>query len=267
MLPTYPCLGAGALSGAGRVERDGVSISPRMCVDLLVAEQAKRSPDAVAVECGDERLTFAELERRAASLASYLRRLGVGSGRAGRDSCRAFLRAPRRPARDPEGGRGLCADRPGLPGRAPGLHARRRRRQRARDPGAAARPGAGRLCASGLHRPGLGGDRAHAGVGRGPRARAGAARLRHLHLGLDRPAQGRRDPAPRARELPLDDARASGPRAGRRARGGDDALVRYRRSRALPAADRRSARRDRAAADVRPIRGCWRRSSRTRPQP
>ncbi|MGZ4317494.1 MAG: non-ribosomal peptide synthetase, partial [Gaiellaceae bacterium] len=51
---------------------------PCTCVDLLVAEQAKRSPDAVAVECGNERLTFAELERRAASLASYLRTLGVG---------------------------------------------------------------------------------------------------------------------------------------------------------------------------------------------
>jgi amino acid adenylation domain-containing protein len=53
---------------------------PRTCVDLLVAEQAARVPDAVAVECDGERLTFAELERRASCLGRHLRTLGVGPG-------------------------------------------------------------------------------------------------------------------------------------------------------------------------------------------
>ncbi len=51
---------------------------PDTCVDALVAEQAMRTPDAVAVVCGDESLTFRELDRRASSLAGYLRGLGIG---------------------------------------------------------------------------------------------------------------------------------------------------------------------------------------------
>ena len=42
-------------------------------------------------------------------------------------------------------------------------------------------------------------------------------------------------------ELPLLDAQSAGPRRGRRARGGDDAVVRHRRARAVPAARRRRA--------------------------
>jgi amino acid adenylation domain-containing protein len=42
------------------------------------AAQAARTPDAVAVECGAERLTYAELDRRSAGLAVALRRRGVG---------------------------------------------------------------------------------------------------------------------------------------------------------------------------------------------
>jgi amino acid adenylation domain-containing protein/FkbM family methyltransferase len=44
----------------------------------LFAEQARRRPDAIAVECGDERLTYAELDRRANQLAWVLRERGVG---------------------------------------------------------------------------------------------------------------------------------------------------------------------------------------------
>jgi amino acid adenylation domain-containing protein len=53
---------------------------PHTCVDLLVAAQAARTPDAVAVECDGECLTFAELERRASCLAYHLQTLGVGPG-------------------------------------------------------------------------------------------------------------------------------------------------------------------------------------------
>ncbi len=44
----------------------------------LVAAQAARTPDALAVEYGGQRLTYAELERRANQLGNHLRTLGVG---------------------------------------------------------------------------------------------------------------------------------------------------------------------------------------------
>ena len=51
---------------------------PREGVDELVAAQASRTPEAVAVECDGVELTYAELERRVCCLASFLRRLDVG---------------------------------------------------------------------------------------------------------------------------------------------------------------------------------------------
>ncbi|MGW1429742.1 amino acid adenylation domain-containing protein [Streptomyces sp. NPDC002431] len=44
----------------------------------LIAEQVARTPDAVAVEYGDERLSYAELDRWANGIALRLRALGVG---------------------------------------------------------------------------------------------------------------------------------------------------------------------------------------------
>ncbi len=48
------------------------------CVHDLVAEQAARTPQAVAVVSADQRLTYAELDERSNRLARYLRGLGVG---------------------------------------------------------------------------------------------------------------------------------------------------------------------------------------------
>ncbi|HEX8690813.1 MAG TPA: amino acid adenylation domain-containing protein, partial [Longimicrobium sp.] len=48
------------------------------CVHELFAEQAARAPDAVAVEFGDQRLSYAELSARAGRLARRLRGMGVG---------------------------------------------------------------------------------------------------------------------------------------------------------------------------------------------
>ncbi len=47
-------------------------------VHLRVAEQAARAPDAVAIEAGGERLTYARLRDRAGDLALRLRALGAG---------------------------------------------------------------------------------------------------------------------------------------------------------------------------------------------
>ncbi|HEY0836160.1 MAG TPA: amino acid adenylation domain-containing protein, partial [Azospirillum sp.] len=46
-------------------------------VDHLVERQARATPDAVAVLCGDARMTYAELEARSDALAAHLRRAGV----------------------------------------------------------------------------------------------------------------------------------------------------------------------------------------------
>jgi amino acid adenylation domain-containing protein len=49
-----------------------------LCVQQLFEEQVQRTPEAVAVIYGDERLTYRELNRRANQLAHRLRALGVG---------------------------------------------------------------------------------------------------------------------------------------------------------------------------------------------
>ncbi|MER5930865.1 amino acid adenylation domain-containing protein [Streptomyces sp. NPDC002054] len=47
-------------------------------VHRLVEGRARRTPDALAVLCGDRRISYAELDRRAGRLARLLRRRGVG---------------------------------------------------------------------------------------------------------------------------------------------------------------------------------------------
>jgi amino acid adenylation domain-containing protein len=46
----------------------------------LIGSQARTRPDATAVVCEDEQLSYAELDRRASQLAGYLRRQGVERG-------------------------------------------------------------------------------------------------------------------------------------------------------------------------------------------
>ena len=48
------------------------------CVHQLFEAQVERTPEATAIVCEDEQLTYDELNRRANQLAHYLRRLGVG---------------------------------------------------------------------------------------------------------------------------------------------------------------------------------------------
>ena len=51
------------------------------CVHELFEQQVDRTPDAIAVVSGQERLTYAELERRSNQLANFLRGEGVGPDR------------------------------------------------------------------------------------------------------------------------------------------------------------------------------------------
>jgi amino acid adenylation domain-containing protein len=49
-----------------------------LCVHQLFEMQVERTPDALAVVCGHDELTYAELNRRANKLAHHLQALGVG---------------------------------------------------------------------------------------------------------------------------------------------------------------------------------------------
>ncbi|HEV3050105.1 MAG TPA: condensation domain-containing protein, partial [Longimicrobium sp.] len=59
--------------------RTAAEVPANRCVHELFAEQAERTPGAVAVVHESESITYAELDARANQLAHYLRGLGVGS--------------------------------------------------------------------------------------------------------------------------------------------------------------------------------------------
>ena len=71
--------GAGRARAAARLAGP-VHPVPEQTLDGLVAAQAARTPDAVAVIAGEVELRYAELDRRAGALAARLRADGVGSG-------------------------------------------------------------------------------------------------------------------------------------------------------------------------------------------
>ncbi|HEX2077989.1 MAG TPA: amino acid adenylation domain-containing protein [Longimicrobium sp.] len=68
---------AAAVLRAGSRAGDPYSALP---VHALVAAQARRTPDAPAVSCRGETLTYAQLEERSSRLARRIRRLGVDHG-------------------------------------------------------------------------------------------------------------------------------------------------------------------------------------------
>jgi amino acid adenylation domain-containing protein len=51
------------------------------CLHELFEQQAARTPERIAVRCGEQKLTYGELNARANQLAHYLRRQGVGPDR------------------------------------------------------------------------------------------------------------------------------------------------------------------------------------------
>ncbi|HSF42104.1 MAG TPA: amino acid adenylation domain-containing protein, partial [Thermoanaerobaculia bacterium] len=58
--------------------RTGVDGPRGLCLHELFEAQVERTPEAVAVICGEERLSYLELEERANRLAHHLRSMGVG---------------------------------------------------------------------------------------------------------------------------------------------------------------------------------------------
>ncbi len=58
-------------------KREHLAAGPEECIHHLIAVRAEQMPDAIAVECAGQMLTYHELERRANQLAHYLCGLGV----------------------------------------------------------------------------------------------------------------------------------------------------------------------------------------------
>jgi amino acid adenylation domain-containing protein/non-ribosomal peptide synthase protein (TIGR01720 family) len=81
--PEAPLSGLPVLSPAERAQltewnATARDLGPPRCLHELVAAQAARSPEAVAVTCEGEALTYRQLDRRANALAHRLQGLGVG---------------------------------------------------------------------------------------------------------------------------------------------------------------------------------------------
>ncbi len=75
-LPMVSAEERAALMRRGQGER--VALPENATLPMLLAQQAERSPNATALVCGEERLTYAELHARADRLARRLVGLGVG---------------------------------------------------------------------------------------------------------------------------------------------------------------------------------------------
>ena len=97
---TAPTNGSAPANGAAPMDRaapmDHAAPSGGGCLPDLIAAQARRTPDAVAVVDGDRTVSYAHLLRRADALARRLRRHGTGAERRSACTFRAALtRSPR----------------------------------------------------------------------------------------------------------------------------------------------------------------------------
>ena len=126
---------------------------------VQIAEQVASTPDAIAVVDATERLTYADLQSRANQLAHELVATGVEPGSLvahphGPPDPAARLDARRVPDR-----RGLRTDRPDVPARPAGVHARRHPGAGADHAGEVPRHGRLRSLRRALRRPRLAADR------------------------------------------------------------------------------------------------------------
>ncbi|MDF5993674.1 AMP-binding protein [Pseudomonas aeruginosa] len=122
-------------------------------VHRLFEEQVERTPTAPALAFGEERLDYAELNRRANRLAHALIERGIGADRLVGVAGGAFHRDGRGPDGDPQAGGAYVPVDPEYPEGAPGLHAGGQRRAAAAQP-VAPEATAGARCAT--DRPGPG---------------------------------------------------------------------------------------------------------------
>ena len=99
-----------AAAGAGGVERDGGGISRGPSgIHQLFEEQARKTPEAMALLFEAERLSYGELNRRANRLAHHLLGLGVRPDQRVAICVERSLEMVVGLAGDAESGRSLCA--------------------------------------------------------------------------------------------------------------------------------------------------------------
>ena len=176
------------------------------CMHTLFEAQAARTPDATAVIFESEALSYAELDARANRVAQVLRTLGVGPDTlVGLHMPRSVEMIVGAIAIHKAGGAYVPLD-PGYPAE--------RIAHYLEDSGApivlTRSDVADRLPEGSATRLLVDADPRIAAAPAGPvasRGDPGEPRLRHLHLGLDREAQGRDDRAPQRRELLRRDGR------------------------------------------------------------
>ena len=254
--------GGGGAAGGPRGRRGRPQSLPgRAPAARLFERQVRRDPLAVAAIGEGREVGYAALERPRQPPGPPAAGGGDRPRRSGGGGDGALAGPAGGAAGGAEGGRRLPAARPGLPGRAAGLDARGQRRP----PAADREPPAGDAAAR-APRPGASTGRRR----RSPpvptttcrRLHAAAPGLRDLHLGLDRPAQGRGGAAGGAGQPPGQHGPGARHRGGRALPRPHLALLRHRRARALPAADhRRHGGAGRPARGTRPGAACGRRSS------
>ena len=171
----------------------------------LVLDQAKRTPDAVAVSLPRpdgtaEQLSYEALARWASTTAADLRAPRRRARDAGRDPAGAVARVARNDPGRPHRRRRIRAPGPGRPARPARVdRGRRRRHTRHHDRGALG-PGALRCRDAGSRR-----QRAAASGTEGGGA-PGAGGVRHLHFRLHRAPEGRHRPPPGHRQPAAVDA-------------------------------------------------------------
>jgi amino acid adenylation domain-containing protein len=79
-IATIPILSEGEKNQLLRQWNSTGSAFPQKCVHELFEEQARRTPDSIAVVFGEQQLTYAELNRRTDQIACRLRAMGVKPG-------------------------------------------------------------------------------------------------------------------------------------------------------------------------------------------
>jgi amino acid adenylation domain-containing protein/non-ribosomal peptide synthase protein (TIGR01720 family) len=81
-----PAAAIGELESLSNEERSQIvegfnqtaEVFPEQCIHELFDNQARQTPDTVAVVCGSDKVTYAQLKERANQLARYLQKLGIG---------------------------------------------------------------------------------------------------------------------------------------------------------------------------------------------
>ena len=219
---------------ARRLERHRAPPTTDRCMHTLIEAQAARTPDATAVVFEAEALTYAELDARANRVAQRAARrwASVPTRSSACYMPRSLEMIVGALAIHKAGGAYVPLD-PGYPRRPHRPLSRRQRRAGGPHPVRRRAPPAGaatRRCSSSTPTRGSP-PRRQTPVD--ARRRPGEPRLRHLHLGLDRHAQGRDDRAPQRRELLRRHGRAHRRAEPRRLAGGHQPLLRHLGARAL----------------------------------